>query len=69
MLCLGRCAPGALHCIPLADFFSVSLTEACFLADHITVPIDCRQEQRGDKHVVYRRPVSEAVARFLGNAK
>ena len=26
LICLGRCAPGALRFIPLADFFSVSLS-------------------------------------------
>ncbi|TCS73087.1 tungstate/molybdate transport system ATP-binding protein [Sulfuritortus calidifontis] len=42
------------------------LSEAYFLADHITVLIDGRQEQSGDKSTVYRRPASEPVARFLG---
>ncbi|NWG30779.1 MAG: ABC transporter ATP-binding protein [Rhodocyclaceae bacterium] len=42
------------------------LAEAHFLADHITVLIDGRQEQSGDRATVYRRPASEAVARFLG---
>lgn len=42
------------------------LAEAYFLADHITVLIDGRQEQSGDKATVYRRPASAAVARFLG---
>ncbi|MEW5782022.1 MAG: ABC transporter ATP-binding protein [Pseudomonadota bacterium] len=42
------------------------LAEAYFLADHITVLIDGRQEQSGAKTAVYRRPASEAVARFLG---
>ncbi len=42
------------------------LTEAYFLADHITVLIDGRQEQSGAKATVYRRPASEPVARFLG---
>lgn len=42
------------------------LAEAHFLADRITVLIDGRQEQSGDKSIVYRRPASEAVARFLG---
>jgi ABC-type Fe3+/spermidine/putrescine transport system ATPase subunit len=42
------------------------LAEAHFLAEHITVLIDGRQEQSGDKTSVYRRPASEAVARFLG---
>lgn len=42
------------------------LTEAFFLADHITVLIDGRQEQSGAKRAVFRRPASLAVARFLG---
>lgn len=42
------------------------LAEAHFLADQITVLIDGRQEQSSDKTSVYRRPASEAVARFLG---
>ena len=42
------------------------LTEAHFLADHITVLIDGRQEQSGDTATVYRRPATAAVARFLG---
>ncbi|MFN4148294.1 MAG: ABC transporter ATP-binding protein [Rhodocyclaceae bacterium] len=42
------------------------LAEAHFLASHITVLIDGRQEQSGDKTSVYRRPQSVAVARFLG---
>lgn len=42
------------------------LTEAYFLADHITVLIDGRQEQSGDKRAVFRAPTSLAVARFLG---
>lgn len=42
------------------------LSEAHFLADRITVLIEGRQEQSGDKASVYRRPASEAVARFLG---
>ena len=42
------------------------LSEAHFLADQVTVLIDGRQEQSGDKAVVYRRPATEAVARFLG---
>lgn len=42
------------------------LTEAHFLSDHITVLIDGRQEQSGDKATVYRRPANIAVARFLG---
>lgn len=42
------------------------LSEAHFLAERITVLIDGHQEQSGDKAAVYRRPASEAVARFLG---
>ncbi len=42
------------------------LTEAHFLAERITVLIDGRQAQSGDKHAVYRRPANTAVARFLG---
>jgi molybdate transport system ATP-binding protein len=42
------------------------LSEAHFLAEHITVLIGGRQEQSGDKAAVYRRPASEATARFLG---
>ncbi|MFN6961837.1 MAG: ABC transporter ATP-binding protein [Rhodocyclaceae bacterium] len=42
------------------------LAEAHFLADHITVLIDGRQEQSGDKTSVHQRPASVAVARFLG---
>lgn len=42
------------------------LTEAYFLADQITVLIDGRVAQTGAKEMVYRRPVSVAVARFLG---
>lgn len=42
------------------------LTEAHFLSHHITVLIDGRREQSGDKTAVYRRPASVAVARFLG---
>lgn len=42
------------------------LSEAHFLAERITVLIDGRQEQSGDKTALYRRPANEAVARFLG---
>ncbi|MFN3884982.1 MAG: ABC transporter ATP-binding protein [Rhodocyclaceae bacterium] len=42
------------------------LAEAHFLADRITVLIDGRQELSGAKATVYRRPATEAVARFLG---
>ncbi|MDM7457101.1 MAG: ATP-binding cassette domain-containing protein, partial [Tepidimonas sp.] len=45
------------------------LAEAYFLADHIIVLIDGRQEQSGDKRSVFRRPTSLAVARFLGLKK
>lgn len=42
------------------------LTEAYVLAEHITVLIDGRQAQTGDKREVFNRPASLAVARFLG---
>jgi ABC-type Fe3+/spermidine/putrescine transport system ATPase subunit len=42
------------------------LAEAYFLAERITVLIDGRQRQSGDKQAIYRRPESESVARFLG---
>jgi ABC-type Fe3+/spermidine/putrescine transport system ATPase subunit len=42
------------------------LTEAYFLAEKITVLIDGRQEQSGDKRTIYRHPANPAVARFLG---
>ena len=42
------------------------LTEAYFLAEKITVLIDGRQEQSGDKETIYHRPANLAVARFLG---
>ncbi|MFN3397364.1 MAG: ABC transporter ATP-binding protein [Sulfurimicrobium sp.] len=42
------------------------LAEAHFLAERITVLIDGRQEQSGEKRSIYRRPASEATARFLG---
>jgi ABC-type Fe3+/spermidine/putrescine transport system ATPase subunit len=42
------------------------LAEAHFLAERITVLIAGRQEQSAEKGTVYRRPASEAVARFLG---
>lgn len=42
------------------------LAEAHFLADRVTVLIAGRQEQSAAKDVVYRRPASVAVARFLG---
>jgi len=42
------------------------LTEAYFLAEKITVLINGRQEQSGDKTTIYNRPANLAVARFLG---
>lgn len=42
------------------------LTEAYFLSEKITVLIDGRQEQSGDKETIYRHPANLAVARFLG---
>lgn len=42
------------------------LTEAHFLAENITILIDGRQEQSGDKQTIYRSPANLAVARFLG---
>ncbi len=42
------------------------LTEAYFLAERITVLIDGRLEQSGDKRTIYRRPATLGVARFLG---
>ncbi len=42
------------------------LTEAYFLARHITVLIAGRPEQSDAKETVFRRPASLAVARFLG---
>lgn len=42
------------------------LTEAYFLARHVTILIGGRAEQSGLKEDVYRRPASLAVARFLG---
>lgn len=42
------------------------LAEAYFLADQISVLIDGRQEQSGEKTALHRRPATEAVARFLG---
>lgn len=42
------------------------LAEAHFLADRITVLIEGRQEQSAAKELIYRRPASLAVARFLG---
>jgi ABC-type Fe3+/spermidine/putrescine transport system ATPase subunit len=42
------------------------LTEAYFLAKHVTVLIDGQQEQSGSREEVYRRPATLAVARFLG---
>jgi ABC-type Fe3+/spermidine/putrescine transport system ATPase subunit len=42
------------------------LTEAYFLADHISLLMDGRIRQAGDKTTVYRRPATRDVARFLG---
>lgn len=42
------------------------LTEAYFLADHISVLIGGRQRQNGPRETVYHRPASREVARFLG---
>ena len=42
------------------------LTEANFLSDRITVLIEGQQQQSGDKLAVFRRPATEAVARFVG---
>jgi len=42
------------------------LIEAYFLADKITVLIDGRQEQSGDKRTIYRHPANLDVAHFLG---
>lgn len=42
------------------------LTEAYFLADHVTVLLDGRVAQQGEKSEVYGRPAAPAVARFLG---
>lgn len=42
------------------------LTEAYFLADRISVLMDGRIRQAGDKTKVYRRPATREVARFLG---
>lgn len=42
------------------------LAEAYFLADRVTVLLDGRVVQQGDKADVYLRPVAPQVARFLG---
>jgi ABC-type Fe3+/spermidine/putrescine transport system ATPase subunit len=42
------------------------LTEAYFLSDRISLLMDGRIQQAGDKTTVYRRPASRDVARFLG---
>ncbi|MGQ9915074.1 MAG: ABC transporter ATP-binding protein [Thermogutta sp.] len=42
------------------------LAEAYFLADRVTVLLDGRVVQQGDKADVYLRPVDPQVARFLG---
>jgi ABC-type Fe3+/spermidine/putrescine transport system ATPase subunit len=42
------------------------LTEAYFLADRISVLMNGRIQQIGDKTLVYRRPATRDVARFLG---
>ena len=42
------------------------LAEAHFLAERITVLIEGRPAQSGEKSAIYRRPASLAVARFLG---
>ncbi|NWG76406.1 MAG: ATP-binding cassette domain-containing protein [Rubrivivax sp.] len=42
------------------------LTEAYFLADRVTVLLDGRVVQQGDKEEVYGRPAAPEVARFLG---
>jgi molybdopterin-binding protein len=42
------------------------LTEAYFLADRITILLDGRVVQQGDKVDVYSRPALPEVARFLG---
>jgi ABC-type Fe3+/spermidine/putrescine transport system ATPase subunit len=42
------------------------LTEAYFLADRISVLMNGRIQQTGDKTLVYRQPATRDVARFLG---
>jgi ABC-type Fe3+/spermidine/putrescine transport system ATPase subunit len=43
-----------------------ALAEAHFLAERITVLIEGRPAQSGEKSAIYRRPANLAVARFLG---
>lgn len=43
-----------------------NLMEAYFLAGRISVLMDGRIRQTGDRASVYRRPASESIARFLG---
>ena len=42
------------------------LTEAYFLADRISLLMDGRIQQAGDKTTVYRQPATRDAARFLG---
>ncbi|MEW6078186.1 MAG: ATP-binding cassette domain-containing protein [Thermodesulfobacteriota bacterium] len=42
------------------------LTEAYFLADRVSILLDGRIRQQGDKSTVYRRPADTEVAHFLG---
>jgi molybdopterin-binding protein len=42
------------------------LTEAYFLADRVTVLLEGRVVQQGEKTTVYGKPVAPEVARFLG---
>ncbi len=42
------------------------LSEGFFLGDHISVLIDGKIEQSGDRDSVWRHPASVAVARYLG---
>jgi molybdopterin-binding protein len=42
------------------------LTEAYFLADRVSVLLDGRVVQQGEKAAVYARPAAPEVARFLG---
>jgi ABC-type Fe3+/spermidine/putrescine transport system ATPase subunit len=43
-----------------------NLTEAYFLADKISILMDGKIKQTGDKATVYSHPATSAVARFLG---